>query len=230
MLISGFQKTSLLDYPEKVAAIIFTTGCNLRCPWCHNAGIVKGKYDNIEEKEIFDYLEKRKGILDGVVITGGEPLLQPDLIEFMGKIKSCFGLNIKLDTNGVLTDKLERTLKSGYVDYVAMDVKGDLENYYKFVGLTSFDASAIAKSIDVLEKSNIPHEFRTTCIKGLTTPQTVKKAASLVKDAKNYFLQNFVDSGDILDSHGFGSFSPSEMQELLEIAKTENGNTVLRGV
>ena len=99
MLISGFQKTSLLDYPEKVAAIIFTTGCNLRCPWCHNAGIVKGKYDNIEEKEIFDYLEKRKGILDGVVITGGEPLLQPDLIEFMGKIKSCFGLSKKLDTN-----------------------------------------------------------------------------------------------------------------------------------
>ncbi len=229
MKISGLNKLTILDFPGKVACMIFTEGCNFRCPWCHNSGVVNGRWELIPESEIFAFLEKRKGVIDGLVISGGEPLLQNDLLQFMAKVKT-MGYQIKLDTNGFLTDKLKEIMELGLVDYVAMDIKGDPKRYSNFIGLNGFYPNNILKSIDLLENSNVEHEFRTTCIKGLTTKVDIEEISKLIPNAKNYFLQNFKDSGDLLGDEKFESFSPSEMNEFLELAKQYNGNIALRGV
>ena len=230
MKISGLTKLTILDFPGKVAAMLFTEGCNFRCPWCHNSGVVNGRWELIGEDEILAFLEKRKGVLDGLVISGGEPLLQEDLIAFMFKVKK-LGYAIKLDTNGFLTDKLKEILELGLVDYVAMDIKDAPAHYARTIGLKTFNPNPILESIKILEESGVEHEFRTTCIKGLTTNESIEQIAKLIPNSAHYYLQDFKDSGDLLgDASKFQSFSASEMKELLEVAQKYNGNTAIRGV
>ena len=226
MNIQGYQKLTLLDFPGKVACTLFTGGCNLRCPFCHNASLVLTPHESQNmEDEVLDYLTRRKGLLDGVCITGGEPLLQPDLMEFMQKIKA-LGLTIKLDTNGSFPKKLKEILESGLVDYVAMDIKSSLEGYPKAIGC-EIDPAPFEESIKLLKNSKIPHEFRTTAVKGIHTPADFSKISELIGD-EPYFIQGFVDSGNLL-GEGCSAFSESESQELLARAKEHTPTARLRG-
>lgn len=199
MKINGFQKMTVLDYPKKVACTIFTAGCNLRCPFCHNASLVThiDNSVNFDEDEILAYLKKRTGILDGVCITGGEPLLQPDIESFIAKIKD-LGYSVKLDTNGCYPDALKSLIDKNLVDYVAMDIKNSKAKYALTVGIENFDISPIEKSVQILLNSSIDYEFRTTIVKEFHSVNDIQDIGMWIKGAKNYFLQNFVDSGDLI--------------------------------
>ena len=205
MLIYGLQKLSLLDYPGKLAATIFTGGCNLSCPFCHNASLVThfSECERISEDEVLSFLEKRKGLLDGVCITGGEPLLQEDLADFIIKIRK-MGFLIKLDTNGTLPEKLDSLIRRSLVDYVAMDIKNSFEKYPLTVGIPDFDPTPVFESAEILMQGAIPYEFRTTLVRAFHTDEDIEKIGITIKGAKNYFLQNFEDSGDLV---GFGNTS-----------------------
>lgn len=231
MIIKGLQKTTLLDFPGKLACTIFTAGCNFRCPFCHNSSLVvrAGEVDEIPMESFLSYISKRKGLLDGVAITGGEPLLNPDIDELMRKIRA-EGLLIKLDTNGAYPDRLEALLDEGLVDYVAMDIKNTKEKYALTAGLDeSFDISTIERSIDVIMKKAPDYEFRTTVVRELHTPEDLVAISEWITDAKNYFLQKYVDSGDIL-AEGFSAYSDSEMLDILGKVREKMPHTILRGV
>ena len=229
MNIHGFQKTTLLDYPQKVAATVFTGGCNLRCPFCHNASLVThvNSEQRISEEEVFSYLSKRRGILDGVCITGGEPLLQPDLELFCQKIHD-LGLLVKLDTNGTFPQRLRTLLRGGFVDYVAMDVKNSLPLYGKTCGL-EVATKDIEESIGLLLSSGLPYEFRTTVVRELHTKENLLELAHTIDGAKQYFLQSFTDSGDLIGSE-LSAYSEEEMRSLLEAVKEVLPCAQLRGV
>lgn len=229
MRISGFQKLTLLDFPQKTACTVFTHGCNFRCPFCHNASLVT--YDagtKITENEVFAHLEKRKGLLDGVCISGGEPLLQNSLFEFIQKIKS-MGYSVKIDTNGSLYARLEVLVKSGLVDYVAMDIKNSPQKYSKTCGLEAMDFENIEKSKELLIHSGIEYEFRTTVVKQLHDAQDFEDIGEFIKGAKRYFLQKFTDSGDIICS-GLGAHDDEYMKECLEVVRKYVPTAKLRGV
>lgn len=231
MIIKGLQKTTLLDFPGKLACTIFTAGCNFRCPFCHNSSLVvrAGEVDEIPVESFLSYISKRKGLLDGVAITGGEPLLNPDIDELMRKIRA-EGLLIKLDTNGAYPDRLEALLDEGLVDYVAMDIKNTKEKYALTAGLDeSFDISTIERSIDVIMKKAPDYEFRTTVVRELHTPEDLVAISEWITDAKNYFLQKYVDSGDIL-AEGFSAYSDGEMLDILGKVREKMPHTILRGV
>lgn len=197
--IHGFQKMTLLDFPGRVACTVFTGGCNLRCPFCHNALLVTKLADTdiIPTESVFSYLEKRKGILDGVAITGGEPLLQPDIASFIRKIKN-MGYAVKLDTNGAYPAKLRDLVEEGIVDYVAMDVKNCKEKYGETVGIPNFDVSKIEESIKFLMSGKVDFEFRTTVVKEFHTVEDIEKLSEWIKGAPKYYLQNFTDSGNLI--------------------------------
>ena len=197
MLIGGFQKMTVLDFPGRVACTVFTHGCNFKCPFCHNARLVTEKADLFDEKEILSYINKRNKILDGVVISGGEPMLQADLFDFMKKVKEA-GLLIKLDTNGYFPEKLREAIDKGLVDYVAMDIKNCPEKYALTAGLDSLDISKIEKSIEILMTSGVDYEFRTTVTRELHSPDDFIKIGEWIKGAKKYYIQNFVDSGNLI--------------------------------
>ena len=231
MVIKGLQKTTLLDFPGKVACTVFTAGCNFRCPFCHNSSLVvrAGEVDEIPMESFLSYISKRKGLLDGVAITGGEPLLNPDIDELMRKIRA-EGLLIKLDTNGAYPDRLEALLDEGLVDYVAMDIKNTKEKYALTAGLDeSFDISTIERSIDIIMKKAPDYEFRTTVVRELHTPEDLVAISEWITDAKNYFLQKYVDSGDIL-AEGFSAYSDGEMLDILGKVREKMPHTILRGV
>lgn len=231
MIIKGLQKTTLLDFPGKLACTIFTAGCNFRCPFCHNSSLVvrAGEVDEIPVESFLSYISKRKGLLDGVAITGGEPLLNPDIDELMRKIRA-EGLLIKLDTNGAYPDRLEALLDEGLVDYVAMDIKNTKEKYALTAGLDeSFDISTIERSIDIIMKKAPDYEFRTTVVRELHTPEDLVAISEWITDAKNYFLQKYVDSGDIL-AEGFSAYSDGEMLDILGKVREKMPHTILRGV
>lgn len=231
MIIKGLQKTTLLDFPGKLACTIFTAGCNFRCPFCHNSSLVvrAGEVDEIPVESFLSYISKRKDLLDGVAITGGEPLLNPDIDELMRKIRA-EGLLIKLDTNGAYPDRLEALLDEGLVDYVAMDIKNTKEKYALTAGLDeSFDISLIERSIDIIMKKAPDYEFRTTVVRELHTPEDLVAISEWITDAKNYFLQKYVDSGDIL-AEGFSAYSDGEMLEILDLVRKKMPQTILRGV
>ena len=220
MRLGGIQKLTLLDYPGVVACTVFTLGCNMRCPFCHNSLLVT-KTDEAEEypvEDFFAFLEKRRGILDGVAITGGEPLLQSDIGEFIAKIKA-MGYKVKLDTNGSFPDKLEEILKSGNVDYVAMDIKNSPGKYAETVGIPGFDVSKIQRSIEIIRSSGIEHEFRTTVVSPLHDGESIAGAAEMVKGAPKYFLQNFVDSGNLINGEGMSALPEEELEKALAKAK-----------
>jgi pyruvate formate lyase activating enzyme len=192
MLIGGVEKTSLLDYPEKLTAVVFTIGCNFRCGYCHNPELVKLKEDSktLDEADFFAYLEKRKGLLDAVTITGGEPTLQTDLYEFIKKIKD-MGYLVKLDTNGTNPEILEKLLAENLLDYIAMDIKNSIENYNKVVR-NFITQEKILKSISLIMNSGVDYEFRTTVLKCLISIEDFEKIGETIKGAKKYFIQKFI--------------------------------------
>ena len=228
MKIGGFQKMTVLDYPGKVACTVFTHGCNLRCPFCHNARLVVRDEDLIDENEILSYLNKRRGILDGVCISGGEPTLQSDLFDFMKKVKD-LGMLIKLDTNGTCPDKLQYAIDNGLVDYVAMDIKNCREEYAKTCGLSEMDISKIEKSVEILMQSGVDYEFRTTVTKELHTPDDFAKIGQWIKGAKRYYIQSFVDSGDII-LEGLNPLDLQGLKALSEAVSPYVPSVELRGV
>lgn len=229
MIIRGLQKTTLLDFPEKLACTVFTGGCNFRCPFCHNASLVlnSGAIEEIPEDDFFSYLSRRKGVLDGVCITGGEPLLNSDIFEFIKKIRS-YGLLVKLDTNGSMPDRLEALLDADLVDYIAMDIKNAPTKYALTAGVEEYPAE-IERSIDIIIKKAPEYEFRTTVVRELHEKEDIIKIANRIKNAKQYFLQSYVDSGDIISS-GFSAYSPTEMLEILENTRKILPCTALRGI
>lgn len=230
MNIQGIQKLTLLDYPGKMACTVFTAGCNLRCPFCHNASLVVNppKESAYSQEEIFSFLEKRKGIIDGVAITGGEPLIQPDLEEFVVKARE-LGYSVKLDTNGTNPEKLRKLIDKNLLDYVAMDIKGSKNSYSQCVGIPNYDTTKIEKSVEILKASNIDYEFRTTVAKGLHTIQDIAEIGEWLRGAKRYFLQGFEDSGDLI-GFDMSAFSKEQMLELQEIMKQYVPNCEIRGV
>ncbi len=211
MKFNGFQKLTLLDFPGHVACILFTAGCNFRCPFCHNAGLVT-HIDNenaFSEEEVLEYLKKRAGMLEGIVITGGEPLMQPELEDFIIKARE-LGYKIKLDTNGSYPEKLCSLIEKGLLDYVAMDIKNSLSKYPKTSGCENLDIEKIEKSIDLLMEGRVDYEFRTTVSEELHEEEDIEEIARRIKGAARYFLQNFSDSGDIIK----GSFTPVNSQKM----------------
>ncbi len=227
MKINGLLKLTLLDFPGKTACTVFFGGCNFRCPFCHNAGLVRGEGENISEEEFFKFLRKREGILDGVAITGGEPLLQKDIVEFIRKIKE-MDYQVKLDTNGSFPEKLKALVKEGLIDYVAMDIKSSPEGYSRAAGC-KIDMEKIKESVDFLLSGAVDYEFRTTVAKGAVLPEDMEGIGELIGGAKRYFLQGFVDSGDIL-GEGCGPYEKEEMEEMLKTVKKYVPTAELRGM
>ncbi len=226
MRISGIQKLTLLDYPGKTACIIFCYGCNFLCPFCHNALLVTEKAESfISEEEILAFLKKRQGILDGVCVTGGEPTLQKDLKEFLGKIKA-LGYSVKLDTNGYKPDTLKEIIDEGLCDYVAMDIKNTPEKYALTVG-REIETDKISESIAVLREGKVPCEFRTTVVKDFHTKEDIKEIAELLKGDIPWHLQQFKDSGQLIEE-GLSAYGKEEMKELAEAAKEIKPNANLR--
>ncbi len=198
MIFGGFQKLTLLDFPGKVACTLFTRGCNFCCPFCHNALLVDGgETGEYTEEYVFDFLKKRQGILDGVCITGGEPLINKEIKEFIKKVKD-IGYNVKLDTNGSFPKELKDLVKNKLIDYVAMDIKNSIAKYPQTAGCENLDVNLIEESIDFLLSGKVGYEFRTTVVKELHTISDIQDIGVRIMGAEKYFLQNFVDSGHII--------------------------------
>ena len=231
MKVFGLQKLTLLDYPGNVAATVFTAGCNMRCPFCHNAGLVENINPNEEigENAVFDLLKKRKCILDGICITGGEPLLHDDLASFIKQVKA-LGYKVKLDTNGSFPNKLELLLNEGLLDYVAVDIKNRKEKYSLTIGLKNFDTKLIDETINILKNSNVDYEFRTTVLKNFHTVEDIRAIAQWIEGAKAYYLQNFVDTGKLLSKENMEPWDKDTLNNMLEIAKNYVSNCELRGI
>jgi len=219
MLISGFQKSTLLDYPGKLACLVFTYGCNLRCEYCHNPELVIQpfkKRSSITEDKIFSFLEKRKNLVDGVVITGGEPTIQKDLIPFIKKIKN-MGFLVKLDTNGTNSKVVKKILGMNIVDYWAMDVKYDKEIYIQNLE-NKVNYEEIEKSIKLIMENAKDYEFRTTYVKGIHTTDSVKGIGELIKGSKRYYIQNFRPGKTINPAlNSSNSFTQQELENFKKL-------------
>ena len=239
MFISGFHKTTLLDYPGCIAAAIFTGGCNFRYPFCHNSGLVQDPFKEglVPEDEVLAFLDKRKKILKGVCITGGEPTLQPDLPDFIGKVRK-MGYRVKLDTNGYRPEVLRALLESGLLDYAAMDIKNCPEKYGAAAGLIppgnagGFELGKIEESIKLLLDGQIDYEFRTTVVKELHTVEDIAAIGAWVKGTPAYYLQKFEDSGHII-GEGYHEPDPEILQDMVQALSgipELKGKVHLRGV
>ena len=228
--IGGFQKVTLLDFPSKVACIVFTKGCNYKCPYCQNGSLVLNTSDGdlVDLEEIFSYLEKRKKVLDGVCISGGEPLIQKNIKELLIKIKK-MGFLIKLDTNGTNPLMLEELINLGLVDYVAMDIKNSFSKYSVTVGGGNPFLDNIKKSIEILEKNNVPHEFRTTIVKELHTINDILEIGKLFCPKTKYYLQNYEESDNVIEK-GLHGFSYLELEKLKNNLKKTMPNLIIRGI
>ncbi len=233
MLIWGRQKTTLLDYPWKVATMIFTVGCNMRCRFCHNPEFVlpakKGEqpYEKISEEAFFLFLQKRKGLLDGVVICGGEPTVQPDLRTFCEKIKKQ-GLLVKLDTNGTNPALLRSLIDDGLVDYVAMDIKTDYTQRYQLLQISKLYGN-YCESISLLLERKVDYEFRTTMIKNYHTPERFQHMLQRIAGAKNYYLQAYRPQKTLDPRFDGEQFTRDELEEYRQIAATYVGRCEVRG-
>lgn len=227
MTFSGFQKLTLLDFPGTVACTLFTKGCNFLCPFCHNASLVRASsLPEFSEDEILAFLKKRQGVLEGVCITGGEPLIHSSLSDFIKKVKA-LGYKVKLDTNGSFPERLQALIDENLLDYVAMDIKNSFEKYHLTSGCESLNISDIEKSIDLLLKGSLPYEFRTTVCANLHTVEDIVLIANRIKGADKYFLQNFVDSGDILGQN-ISPVPQSLLEEMTKKAQNIVPNTNFR--
>lgn len=225
MEIHGFNKTTLLDYPEHVACTVFTGHCNMRCPFCHNGDLVlmPGGQPAVSEEEFFAFLNKRKNVLEGVAITGGEPTLQKDLPEFIARIKET-GLLVKLDSNGMKPEILRTLIEEKLVDYLAMDIKSDKAHYGECTGLPGIDLKPVEESVSLLMENRVPYEFRTTVLKPFHNRETFEGIADWIGGCERYFLQSYVDSHRILRDFlpdeekakypvEFTAYTPEEMKE-----------------
>lgn len=218
MVIRGLQKLTLLDYPGKLAATVFLGGCNFRCPFCHNASLVLGgDGESISEAEFFSFLDKRRGLLEAVCISGGEPTLYEQLPSFIKEIRAR-GFLVKLDTNGYRPDVLSSLISEGLLDYVAMDIKSSREGYAVCAGVSDFDVSLIEKSVDILRCGKVDYEFRTTVVKGLHTEEDMRGIGRWLSGEKKLYLQPFRDSHDIL-GEGVSAYSEAEINRLLEVLR-----------
>ncbi len=228
MKIGGLMKMTLLDYPGKIACTVFLEGCNFRCPFCHNLPIVDFcSSDTMSEEEFFTFLAKRQGLLDGVCVTGGEPLLNPEIFDFLKKIKD-LGFNIKLDTNGSFPKKLREIAELGLCDYVAMDIKNSPSKYSETSGCHKITFDSVRESIDFLKTSGIPHEFRTTVVREFHTPGDVSEIARIIGEEESYFIQPFRDGETVIQS-GLTEFDTEELKELLSAAKEFAPKAQIRG-
>ena len=231
MRISGLQKLTALDFPDRLACTVFTPGCNLRCPFCHNASLVLKNAEDYNIDEFFSFLKKRTGVLDGVCITGGEPLLQPGIEEFISKIRE-LGYLVKLDTNGAFPDKLESIISKGLVDYVAMDIKNSPEKYPASCGIDKNSEDFLLpfkKSIALLLQNKVDYEFRTTVVEELHDISDIEKAGELIRGARRWNLQCFKDSGDLISS-GFSSPTKQKLEQMRKIALGFCDSCDIRGV
>lgn len=230
MKIHGFQKTTLLDYPGRVACTVFTGGCNFRCPFCHNAPLVidPDGAPVFDEDEIVSYLIKRKGILDGLCVTGGEPLMNADIAVFLRRVKDV-GLNVKIDTNGTFPDRLKSLVSDGLVDYVAMDIKNSPEKYAVTAGAPGLRLDKINESVAFLLSGAVDFEFRTTAAKELHSPEDFDEIGRWISGAPRYFIQAYKNSGNILGD-GLSPMTKDEYLECLERVRPYVKNAELRGV
>lgn len=231
MRLAGLQKLTLLDYPGKMACTVFTYGCNFRCPYCHNAPLVLpgAPPSGMDEDELLQFLQKRRGMLEGVVITGGEPLLHEGLPALLGQIKA-LGYLVKLDTNGAHPTQLRRAIEAGLVDYVAMDVKNSPALYQKTTGCAHADVDAAAASKELLLRGGVNYEFRTTVVKGLHTRESLVEAAKWIAGAKAYYLQQFKNSGELIAGEGLAAFDEQHMQCLAEAVRPYVSAVQVRGI
>lgn len=259
MRIAGLQKLTLLDFPGHTAATVFLSGCNFRCPFCHNAELVIGdtaaattpkpisrperlnsseppiaaqqnSLSNISTDDFFAFLEKRRGLLDGVCVTGGEPLLQPDLPDFCARIKQK-GFAVKLDTNGSFPERLRKLMEAELVDYVAMDIKNTRERYGETAGVTGIDLAPVQDSIDLLMGGHLPYEFRTTVVRELHSPNDLLAIAHWIEGAAAWYLQSFVDADSILSGAGtLHAYELNQLEALLPELRRYVPATQLRGV
>ena len=230
MRLGGLQKMTLLDFPGRVACTVFTVGCNFRCPFCHNSSlVVSPAVPELSQDDFFAFLRKRQGLLDGVAITGGEPLLHADMPEFLEKIRA-LGYAVKLDTNGAFPERLEAILQAGLADYVAMDVKNCREKYELTAGVAGI-LPAVERSVELLRAGETPFEFRTTLVDELHEPEDFAAIGEWIKGTERYFIQGFVDSGDILaGGDAFHAASPEKAKACLEAVKPYIPNAQLRGI
>jgi len=230
MKFHGFQKMTVLDYPGHIACTAFTGGCNLRCPFCHNASLVTELVSSatIEEEEILSFLEKRKGLLDGIAITGGEPLLHPDIPAFIKEVKA-LGFSVKLDTNGCYPAVLKQLVEEKLVDYVAVDIKNCPEKYAETVGVPDFDLAPVLETVAYLKTDPVEYEFRTTVVKEFHTEEDMRKIADWIAGTQHYFLQNFTDSGNLIgtDMHEAGK---ETMQRFLTVVREKIPHAEIRGL
>ncbi len=227
MRFGGLQKLTLLDYPERVACTVFCVGCDFRCPFCHNGSIVAGTSDEWTEEEILTFLSKRRHVLEGVCLTGGEPLLYPDVADFLREVKG-MGYSVKLDTNGSFPYKLKYLVDGGLVDYVAMDVKNDIPMYCATSG-TEVDLNAIEQSIEFLLQGTVPYEFRTTVTRTFHTASSLSEVAERLRRADKWYLQQFVHGTDLIDPLVEG-YTDDELRKLYRIVKEICPNAMLRGI
>ena len=224
MKIVGFQKLTMVDYPGKMACIIFTEGCNYRCPYCHNSLLVYEKSDyEIKEEEIFNYLDKRKGIIEGIVISGGEPTLQSDLKEFLIKLRN-YPISIKLDTNGSNPKIIKELIDNNLVDYIAMDIKNSIKKYPITTAINKINTDNVLESINILKKSKIDYEFRTTIVKELHDIEDIKEIRKLSGKSK-YYIQNFRDNENVKYSN-LNGFTDIELNEI----KNNIDGAIIRGL
>lgn len=230
MRIIGFEKLTLVDYPAKVACILFCGGCNMRCPYCHNGELVlhPDYFPPFSDDEIFSYLKKRKGILDAVVISGGEPTLQEGLGEYMARIKD-EGLLVKLDTNGTRPDVIRSLIDDHLVDYIAMDVKNSIDSYAATVGIKGFNPTSVMESITLLKEGRVDYEFRTTVTKETHKQENFIALASLLEGAKAYYLQNYVPNENTIEK-GNTPLSYDELQNYIRILRKTIGNVKIRNI
>ena len=228
MKIAGLQKLTLLDYPEKIACIVFTGGCNFKCPFCHNASLVLGgEHEDISEEEFFAFLQKRKGMLNGVCVTGGEPTLQKDLLPFLKKIKD-MGYSVKLDTNGYKPDVLKAAVETGLVDYVAMDIKNSPAKYPETCGNPAV-LSKVCQSVDILKQNRVDYEFRTTVTGNLHEVADFEAIGQWIIGAERYFLQPFSESSDLLDANADFSVPAKLLDEALAVVRKYVPQAGIRG-
>ena len=229
MLISGLQKMTLLDYPGRVACTVFFGGCNMRCPFCHNAELLDGTAPAVmEEEELLAFLRKRKGLLDGVAITGGEPLLQKDLPEFAAKIRE-LGYPVKLDTNGTYPDRLNRMISEGLVQYVAMDIKNSMDRYAETAGLQEMDLAPVRESVSLLMEGKAEYEFRTTAVAEFHDDRSFREIGKWIRGAKRYYLQKFTDR-ETVPFQGLHAPTDEQMKQWAKLLRPDIPATELRGV
>lgn len=226
----GLRKMTLLDFPGKVGCTVFTCGCNFRCPFCHNASLVRGNESDLElnADELFKFLASRTGLLDGVAVTGGEPLLHQGTFELVKKIKS-LGFAVKLDTNGSFPEMLEQMIDSGVLDYVAVDIKSSPANYARVCGREGM-FEKVSRTVELLKKGKVPYEFRTTVVKGLHDLEDIIEIGKFISGAERYFLQNFVETEDLLEPWSdFSGIPGDELQQMLEAVKKFVPSAAIRG-